>query len=437
MFKHKFNADKNEVLVTLKWERSDFETKLQKSLDLAVKNIKVPGYRPGKAPKEKLLQRVDILAVQDRLIKDYVNSKWNDLTKYLDDKKLKVLNYILNLSQEDNKDDEYINLDVHLPVIPSFDDVDFSKVDVKLTLPKVTKENVKDDINHFTSHLTTKTEVKEKTAKTQLRDTVVLDFKGFIDDVAFEGGEATHYELELGSNSFIAGFEDQLLDKKTGYEGEVNVTFPTTYFVKEYAGKEAIFKVKIHKILRQSTLALDDSVFEKLGHKNVKNLKDFEKLTELKLNLEGLSSALTKYVEELAFEAYKQSKTKLNKIFFEKEITKLKNEFNKNLEQFGIKKREYISLLKTSEKAIDDEINASAEKTAAISFLRSKMIENLKFDQKAAKEQFKDKLAYYSQESEAENISEFLVHNIELLKLIGKAKESKDIENFIAKKITK
>ncbi|WP_416373427.1 FKBP-type peptidyl-prolyl cis-trans isomerase [Mycoplasmopsis cynos] len=116
----------------------------------------------------------------------------------------------------------------------------------------------------------------------------------------FDGGEAEGYNLKLGSNTFIPGFEEQLLDKKVGYKGEVKVKFPENYFVKEYANKDVVFDVKINEILRNKYHKIDDEVVKKLNIENVNNVKEFDKYMNSLICMNNLTKAINNYLEKLA-----------------------------------------------------------------------------------------------------------------------------------------
>nr|WP_322958814.1 trigger factor [Mycoplasmopsis canis]WQQ12159.1 trigger factor [Mycoplasmopsis canis] len=436
MFKHKHDKKHSVVVVSAIYKYDEFKTEFDKLVSQASSKIKVPGYRPGKAPKEQLLARIDYHSIENKIFSNFLDKNKNEIFKYLDDKKIKFLPVFSNVDIKDKKDKENkdLEIEVSLPTIPDFENIKFDDVKVKFELPKITKEDIEVEMSHFTSHLTKKTEVKEKDAKSQLHDTVNIDFKGFINNEPFEGGEASGYDLELGSNSFISGFEDQLLNKKVGYKGDVKVKFPKNYFVKEYADKDAVFEVKINKIFRQDSVKVDDEMIKNIGIKNVSSLKDFEKYTSLKLNLEQLSRQLTNYVNEVIFEGYSKFDTKLNEIFFKERVNALRKDFEKRLESFGIKKREYITMLKSSEEEIEKEFVTLAEKEVAIEFVREAIMKDVKksndWETKYAKE-----FEILTNEDEAKNISLFLSMNESLLTKIGKDKEAKELVTFISKKL--
>ncbi|WBP84194.1 trigger factor [Mycoplasmopsis edwardii] len=428
MLKHKYDKKSSLVTVELVYKFEDFKARFDKLVQEASSKIKVPGYRPGKAPKDKLLARVDYHAIENKVLNEYLDSKRPEIAKHLMEKEIKYIPMISNIDVKNEKEKD-LTIIVTYPTLPVFDDLDFKKVDVKFELPKISKKDVETEMSHVTSHLTQKTEVKDKAEKTKLHDTVNIDFKGFINNEAFEGGEANGYDLELGSNSFIAGFEDQLLDKKVGYKGDVNVKFPANYFVKEYANKEAVFQVKINKIFRQQTVNVSDEMIKSLGIPNVESLKDFEKFTTFKLHLNGLTTKLNAYLDDLAYSAFEKAGMKLNGVFVSSRIDELRKEFEKSLESFGMKKREYLKLVKSTEEKVEEEFKQLAEKQVAIEFVREYMKEGIKTKENEFVALF-EKLA---SAEESKNISDYLSTSISILEKIGKEKESKEVADYIKK----
>lgn len=170
--------------------------------------------------------------------------------------------------------DEDLAYHMHVDVMPDFEPVDIKKLSLTKPVAEITDEEVDARLNQI-AEANPKFDKRAKTAKARNDDAVVIDFLGKLDGEAFEGGAAEEHTLVLGSNSFIPGFEEQLVGVKAGDEKEVNVTFPENYQAENLAGKEAVFEIKVHEVRAPKTPDIDDEFAKGLG------LDDLDKLKEL------------------------------------------------------------------------------------------------------------------------------------------------------------
>lgn len=278
---------KREFQVTLK--AADLSKKVDDKIVVLAKKIKLPGFRAGKVPVDlvkkkhgrQVLGEVLELTVADTSRKIMQERK---LTPALEPK-------IAIDSFDEGKDLVYnISFEVY-PQVPEFD---FSQV--KLNRPKVEveKKDIEDGLERLQKSQKQFAPL-EKARAAKNGDAVVIDFEGSIDGVKFAGGTAKGHRLELGSNSFIKGFEDQLVGVKKDAEVDVKVTFPENYGSKELAGKDAVFAVKVHDILEASVPEANDELAKTLGFEDLEKLKeaigkqiedDFANLAKIKLKKE-------------------------------------------------------------------------------------------------------------------------------------------------------
>ena len=170
--------------------------------------------------------------------------------------------------------DEDLAYHMHVDVMPDFEPVDIKKLSLTKPVAEITDEEVDARLNQI-AEANPKFDKRAKTAKARNDDAVVIDFLGKLDGEPFEGGAAEEHTLVLGSNSFIPGFEEQLVGVKAGDEKEVNVTFPENYQAENLAGKEAVFEIKVHEVRAPKTPDIDDEFAKGLG------LDDLDKLKEL------------------------------------------------------------------------------------------------------------------------------------------------------------
>lgn len=232
-------------------------------------NAKIPGFRPGKAPLPILKQRYGANVQGDVLEKAVQES----ISTLVDEKKLKpALRPDVKVEKFDEKSD--LELTVSLEVMPDFKTPDIEKLKIKRLVCDASEAEVKDALTHIASNNALSEDLKKERASKK-GDVLVIDFEGSVDGEIFKGGTAQGVSLELGSGSFIPGFEDQLTGKNKGDDVEVKVTFPKDYHEKSLAGKEALFQTKIQKIQQKIIPQMNDEFAKKVG------LESFEKLEEL------------------------------------------------------------------------------------------------------------------------------------------------------------
>ena len=269
---------------------ADFAAAVDKKLSAVSKNIKLPGFRAGKAPKSMIEQkyRPSVLGeVLDDMIKDAVN-------KVIEDNKLRpaVTPDIKIEKFEDGKDIEFT---VETEVLPEITLGDFSKISLKKYTAKVPAEEIEKAIKYMADSRRDTVKI-EKDRAAKKGDVAVIDFVGSIDGKEFNGGKGNDYPLELGSNSFIPGYEDQLIGHKAGETVEVKTTFPENYHAKDLAGKEALFVTTIKELREYKPAEINDELAKAAG---AKDLADLKKKIEDRISEDYASTARIKLKRDL------------------------------------------------------------------------------------------------------------------------------------------
>ncbi len=283
-------------------EAAEMEKNVQKRLEEFAKKAKIPGFRAGHAPMNIISQkyRTNVLGeALDEVIQKAVNEiiQTNKLrTAMSPDVKIKKF--------EDGKDIEF---DMEVDLLPEIKLKDFSSVKLEKLMSDVADDDVMKSLEYVASTRRATQVVTEK-RKAAKGDVVQIDFVGSVDGVEFQGGKGTDYDLELGSNSFIPGFEDQLIGHEKGDEVDVNVTFPKDYHAKNLAGKDALFKVTIKELKTLKETKIDDEFAKSLGEKDLDTLKkrisdrmleDYEAASKMKLKRALLDALDKEYKFEL------------------------------------------------------------------------------------------------------------------------------------------
>ncbi len=246
---------------------ADFAAAVDKKLAKVAQDIKMPGFRAGHAPKGMIEQkyRPSVLGeVLDEMIRDAANQV------IVENKLRPAVTPDIKIEKfEDGKDIEFT---MEAEVLPEIKLGDFSKITLKKYVAKVPAEEIEKAINYMAESRRNTAKV-EKDRAAQKGDIVVIDFVGSIDGVEFNGGKGNNYPLELGSNSFIPGYEDQLIGHKAGETVNVKTTFPTEYHAKELAGKEALFVTTIKELREFVPTEINDDFAKAVGAKDLNDLK--------------------------------------------------------------------------------------------------------------------------------------------------------------------
>ncbi|MDR1691248.1 MAG: trigger factor [Rickettsiales bacterium] len=250
-------------------EKGDFDKKYEEQLQKIMPSVKIKGFREGKVPSDVVRQKYDS-EITSEALESLISST---ITEYLKEKKLSpALRPNVKIEKfEKGKDVEF---EVDFDVLPEIPDVDFSKIEVKKEVAPVTAKEIDASLLQIAESRSFLKPVEEDRA-VKKGDVAVIDFEGFVDGVAFEGGKGANHPLEIGSGQFIPGFEDGLIGKKKGDEVDVKVTFPKEYHAAQLAGKKSVFKVKVNELKERIIPIINDEFAVELGRKDLADLKGY------------------------------------------------------------------------------------------------------------------------------------------------------------------
>ena len=301
MLKNKENVENNKVKLEVELGVPEVDTALAKAYRIVVKDVNLPGFRKGKVPRRILESRFGPEILHEEALEILVPPAYQEAIEEADIDPIGQPDFELVQIEEGKP----LIFNAVVEVIPPVELGDYKGLEAE-------QDEVEIDDLQVDHHLYMLREqnarlIPKEEGKVADGDLVTIDFKGFIDDEPFEGGEAENHSLEIGSKSFIPGFEEQLIGAEPGADVEVKVKFPDNYRKDDIAGKDAIFKVKIKQIKEKQLPELNDEF--------VQEVSEFETLDEMKTDLKG---KLLKNAEE-------QSKTKLEEALIEKatEISKV------------------------------------------------------------------------------------------------------------------
>ena len=291
----------NSVKLTVKVTAEEFDVALDKAFEVVVKDIKADGFRPGKMPKTIFIKRYGWGPLFEEALNHVINETYPKAIAK--EKVFPTADPKIDLDFASLEKGKPFSYTAEVDVWPEVHLGEYKGIKVKPLSTRVTKKDVEAEINKA---LEAKAEIVIKETEAQKGDTVVIDFEGFTDGVAFDGGKAENYSLELGSNSFIPGFEDQLVGVKAGEEVDVNVTFPKDYH-ESLASKAAVFKVKVHEVKGKVNPVLDDEFVKELDIKGIETVEAYQEHVKETLKVQKEQAAESHLVNSVIEGACKNS----------------------------------------------------------------------------------------------------------------------------------
>ncbi len=347
--------NKNIKEITVKIEGQEWEDALDKAYTKASKKVKIDGFRPGHAPKELFLkkygkQSLYMDAADVCIEKAYVKAfEGNEDLKIVAEPEISLTNV----------DDEGIEFLFTLTLRPEVKLGKYKGLGVQKEKVEVTKEEIDHAIEHMREHYA---ENVLKDGEVQNGDIVIIDFEGFKDDVAFEGGKAENYSLTIGSGTFIPGFEEQLIGMKSGEEKEINVTFPEDYHSDDLKGAPVVFKVKVHEVKEVQIPEINDEFFEDLGMEGVHSLEELESQVKENITTHKESDAENKYIDTLLETAAKNVEIDLPDVMIDEEKKRMIKQYEENLKMQGITLEQFYQFTNSNEDALKDQMHEEAVK---------------------------------------------------------------------------
>ncbi len=395
-------ANKNEKEIVIKVEGKKWQDALDKAYTKANKTAKIAGFRPGKAPKEIFLKKYGKESLYNDAMNMCVEDAYDQMLKENKDLEI-VAQPVLSLNSIDENGVEFKFI---LTLKPTVKLGQYKDLGVKKDTVKVTKKEISENIESMRKRYA---ENVPKDGKLEDGDIAIIDFEGFKDDVAFEGGKGENYSLTIGSNTFIPGFEEQLIGMEKGEERSINLTFPSDYHSEDLKGKPVVFKVKLNEIKMVKIPDLDDDFFADLGLEGINSKEALEKQVEENLTVQKEQSAENKYFDDLLEAASKNVEVDIPHVMIHEEIDRMLKQYEENLKMQGLTLEQFYQFTNSNEQALKDQMHEEAEKRVLYRLMLEEIAksENIEIDDKQAEEEA-EKLA-----------SKYQLPKEEFLKLFG------------------
>ncbi|MEC1913567.1 trigger factor [Bacillus spizizenii] len=345
----------NEGVLTVEVDAETFKTALDDAFKKVVKQVSIPGFRKGKIPRGLFEQRFGVEALYQDALDILLPVEY---PKAVEEAGIEPVDRP-EIDVEKIEKGESLIFTAKVTVKPEVKLGDYKGLGIEKDDTAVTDEDVQNELKTLQERQA-ELVVKEEGAVEE-GNTVVLDFEGFVDGEAFEGGKAENYSLEVGSGSFIPGFEDQLVGLEAGAENDVEVTFPEEYHAEELAGKPAVFKVKIHEIKAKELPELDDE-FAKDIDEEVETLAELTEKTKKRLEEAKENEADAKLREELVLKASENAEIDVPQAMVDTELDRMLKEFEQRLQMQGMNLELYTQFSGQDEAALKEQMKEDAEK---------------------------------------------------------------------------
>lgn len=410
---------KNIKEITKIVEGEEWKQQIDKALDKVSKKIKIDGFRPGKAPKDVILKKYGKENLFIDAADDIIQKLYMDLLK-----ENEGLELVAQPSVEiKGISEEKLEVLFILTTKPEVKLGKYTDLGIKKEEVKVTKKEINESIDHMRSHYA---ENVTKEGKLEKGNVAIIDFEGFKDGVAFAGGKGENYSLEIGSNTFIPGFEDQLIGMTTGEEKEINVKFPEDYHAEDLKGAPVTFKVKVNEIKEIKIPELNQDFFEDLGMEGINSKEALEKQVEENIKARKEREVDEKYIDNLLEAAAKNTEVDIPNVMVDEEIHRMMHQYEDNLRMQGITLEQFYKFTNSDEAALKDQMKEEAEKRVKFRLMLEEIAkaEKIEISDKAANKEAEE-LAKRYQMKKDEFLKEF--GGIEMVKYDMKMREAMEI----------
>lgn len=362
------NKEDGKVVIAFSATKEEFAKGLDQAFKRAVKRVNAPGFRKGKLPRAVFNKMYG----EEALFQDAVDFVLPAAyTKAIDELEVSPL-AMPDIDVKEISKEEGVKFEAVVTVKPNVELGEYKNLGLEKESVEVTDADVEERLD---SLLSRQAEWQIKDGESKKGDIVVIDFKGFIGDEAFEGGEAKGYELELGSGSFIPGFEEQLEGKVAPVDTEVNVTFPENYQVADLAGKAAKFEVTVHDVKEKVLPELTDEFVKEFSKEVVSTVAEYKEKLKEEIKLEKENLAEKSYSDKVISTAVENAKVSVPEKLVEQEVNSMFEQFTGNLSRQGLSFDLYEQFTGKGEADLKAEMKSDAENKIKTSFVLGEIAE--------------------------------------------------------------
>lgn len=358
--------EKCEIRFTVVVEGEEWQKAQQKALNELAKNVTVKGFRKGKAPVAQAAKYVKPVDIMDKAADAVVNKAYKEMLENQEIRPIMQPELVVNEFKSDK-----ISFTFVVVTSPVVELGEYKGLTVEKKSVRVLKADIEKEIEAL-QEKNAELVVAELDVAAVAGDTVVIDFKGFVDGEAFDGGEASSFELVLGSHTFVPGFEEQLIGVKTNDDKDVVITFPENY-VADLANKEATFKVHVNAIKRKVVPAVDEEFVKDLDIEGVETVDQLKEHLKTTIKERKLKEAEQNQINTLLNTIVDNAKFTCHEKILKADADRIVNDFKNRLEQQGFSFDDYLTMAKKSKEDIEAEALVEANKNAKRAYVFDKI----------------------------------------------------------------
>lgn len=362
----------NKHTIIKKIEKDTWEKALDESFKKNVKKVEVDGFRKGKCPRNVFEKKYGKESLYNDAIDALLPTLYTEVLK--ESGLVPVIQPNVDIK---SIDENGVELEFVITTKPEAKVNKYKGLGVKKEKVSVTKKEIEEEIDRLRNQYA---EIEIKDGKIENGDTAVIDFEGFKDGVAFEGGKGENYPLEIGSKTFIPGFEEALIGLKSEEEKDINVTFPEDYPSDELKGKEVVFKVKVHEIKHRVLPEINEELFDDLGIEGVNSKEELESFVKDDLTKKKESSANNKFVDEILAEIAKNTEVELDEELVHEEIHAMLHNIEDRFRMQGLSLEQYLQFTKKTLEDMEKDLEPEAKKNLTYRFMLEEIAKLEKID---------------------------------------------------------
>jgi trigger factor len=358
--------ENSRVEITMTFTTEEWKVAQNQAFKKLAADVKVDGFRPGKAPEAMIRARLSPGKIYDTAINAILPQAYGDVLK--SDKLTPLSRPAVDVVKVS---DTELVLKAVVILVPEFKFKKYKDLGIKRQPIKVTDADVEAELKTTLAQQAT---LMLKEAPAAMGDSVVFDFEGFVNDVAFEGGKAENYTLELGSGQFIPGFEEQMVGLKAGDQKDLKVKFPENYAA-ELASKDAIFKIKVHEVKSKQLPELNEALFTEMKLPNVKTEAQFRDYLKQKVTTNKTRAGDDQFYSEILMKITKEADIDLPHEAIHEQMDAMKADLEEKLKQRNQTMDQYLKANDLTEAKLHDRMHQQAEDILRASLVANKIAE--------------------------------------------------------------
>ena len=393
-----------EIEVTFASE--EWQTAQEQALQTLAKNVNIHGFRPGKAPKALVKSKVSQASVYEKAMDSLLQKQYMEILS-----SAKVTPIAQPSVSIDKVNAEELVVKIAVPVEPEVTLGKYKGLEVTKKEAAVTEADIEHALHDYQQQFAELSNKEDGVVESG--DTTIIDFKGFVDGEAFEGGAGENYTLEIGSGSFIPGFEEQVVGMKVAEQKDITVTFPSEYQQTDLAGKEAVFQVKLHEIKRKTLPAIDDELAKDVNIDGVETLEQLKTHIQEKLQANKESEVERSFQEDVFKALIENSQVEDSEALVQEECNIMMQEMEQNLQKQGLNFEMYEQFTGQSKDALLETMKPQAIDRVKLNVILRAIIkeEKLEASNEDVENEIKEIASYY--EKDVEEIRKVFAKNMD------------------------